>query len=155
MKIDPKLLSEKNYEGTRFIEVKNPDVNKLIKEISEYQKEANPTLEVMDKLAKVLDPYYQKIQGLQAQIGKIKEEMAEDKMKYDEEMAKVEKIDAKAQMIKNKLMPIILAEVSGQLGEFEVALQTKEKDGKIYVEVQDKLEELVKSMRAQKAKAKK
>lgn len=155
MIIDPKLLSEKNYTGTRFVEVKNPDVTKLMKEISDYQKEANPTLEIMDKMVKVLDPYYQKIQKLQNEIGKIKEEMADDKAKYDAELAKVEKIDQKAQVIKNKLMPIILKEVEGELGEFEVALQTKEKDGKIYVEIQDKLEELIKSMRAQKAKNKK
>jgi arginyl-tRNA synthetase len=155
MKIPAEFLKESNYEGTRFIEIKNETVTKLIKEISDYQKEANPTLEIMDKYAKILDPYYQKIQKLQGEIGKIKEEMAEDKAKYDEELAKVEKIDAKAQMIKNKLMPIVLDEVKEQLGEFEVALQTKEKDGKIFVEVQDKIEETVKTLRLQKAKAKK
>ena len=152
MKIPSEYLKESNYEGTRLIEIKNETVNKLIKEISGYQKEANPALEIMDKYAKILDPFYQKIQKLQGEIGKIKEEMADDKAKYDEELAKVEKIDAKAQMIKNKLMPIILDEVKVQLGEFEVALQTKEKDGKIYVEVQDKIEEVVKSLRLQKAK---
>lgn len=154
MKIDPLILSEKNYEGTRFIEVKNPIVTSLIKEIALYQKEANPILEVMDKYAKVLDPYYQKIQKLQAEITKIKEDMAEDKARYDEELSKVEKIDQKAQLIKNKLMPIILKEVEGELGEFEVALQTKEQDGKIFVEVQDKLEEQIKMIRSQKAKNK-
>jgi arginyl-tRNA synthetase len=91
---------------------------------------------------------------LQNEIGKIREEMAEDKAKYDEELAKVEKIDAKAQMIKNKIMPMILAEVKDQLGEFEVALQTKQLDGKVFVEVQDKIEETVKTLRAQKAKSK-
>jgi len=152
MKIDKAILSEKNYEGSRFIEIKNAKVTEIMKDMSALQKEANPYLEVMDKYAKILDPFYQKIQKLQNEIGKIKEEMAEDKMKYDDEMSKVEKIDAKAQMLKNKLMPIILDEVKGQLGEFEVAYQTKEKDGKVFVEVQDKLEELVKSLRAQKAK---
>jgi arginyl-tRNA synthetase len=152
MKIDKAILSEKNYEGSRFIEVKNPKVIELMKEISALQKEANPFLDVMDKYAKVLDPFYQEIQKLQVKISKIKEDMAGDKAKYDEELAKVEKIDSKAQMFKNKLMPIILDEVKDQLGEFEVAFQTKEKDGKVFVEVQDKLEELVKSLRAQKAK---
>lgn len=153
MKIPSEFLKESAYEGTRFIEINNPDITKLISEIMEYQKEANPTLEVMDKYAAILDPYYMKIQKLQSEIGKIKEEMAEDKAKYDEEMAKVEKIDQKAQVIKNKIMPMVLAEVKDQLGEFEVALQTKEVDGKIFVEVQDKIEEVVKSLRAQKAKA--
>ena len=152
MKIDKAILSEKNYEGSRFIEVKNPKVIELMKEISALQKEANPFLDVMDKYAKVLDPFYQEIQKLQVKISKIKEDMAGDKAKYDEELAKVEKIDSKAQMFKNKLMPIILDEVKDQLGEFEVAFQTKEKDGKVFVEVQDKIEELVKSLRAQKAK---
>jgi arginyl-tRNA synthetase len=152
MKIDKAILSEKNYEGSRFIEVKNPKVIELMKEISALQKEANPFLDVMDKYAKVLDPFYQEIQKLQVKISKIKEDMAGDKAKYDEELAKVEKIDSKAQMFKNKLMPIILDEVKDQLGEFEVAFQTKEKDGKIFVEVQDKIEELIKSLRAQKAK---
>jgi uncharacterized coiled-coil DUF342 family protein len=152
MKIDPKILSEKNYEGSRFIEVTNSKVTELMKEISALQKEANPYLDVMDKYAQILDPYYQKIQKLQNEIGKIKEEMAEDKAKYDEQLAKVEKIDAKAQLFKNKLMPIILDEVKDQLGEFEVALQTKENGGKVFVEVQDKIEELVKSLRAKKTK---
>ena len=156
MQIPKEVLSEKNYCGTRFVEIKNETVSGLLKEIGEYQKEANPILTIMDKYSLILDPYYQKIGKLQEEIGKIKEEMAEDKLKYDDELAKVEKIDARAQMIKNKIMPMILKEVEGQLGEFEVALQAKEKDGKIFVEIQDKLEELIKSMRVQKAaKAKK
>jgi len=152
MQLPKDLLSEANYEGSRFIEIKNETVSALLKEIGEYQKEANPTLEVMDKYAAILDPYYQKIQTLQAEINKIKEEMAEDKLKYDEELSKVEKIDQKAQLIKNKITPIVMKEVEGQLGEFEKATQTKEKDGKIYVEVVDTLEELIKSMRANKKK---
>lgn len=152
MKIDPKILSEKNYEGSRFIEINDPKVSELMKEVSALQKEANPYLEVMDEYAKILDPFYQKIQEKQAEIGKIKEEMAETKAKYDEELSRVEAIDKKAQVIKNKLMPVILDLVKDQLSEFEVAFQTKEKDGKVFVEVQDKLEELIKSIRAQKAK---
>lgn len=152
MQIPKEILSEKNYEGSRFIEVNNVKITELMKELTAYQQEANPTLEVMDKYAKILDPFYQKIAVLQGEIKKIKDEMVEDKLKYDEEMSKVEKIDAKASIIKNKLMPIILDEVRDQLGEFEVAIQTKEKDGKVFVEVQDKLEETVKQLRAQKAK---
>jgi hypothetical protein len=152
MQLPKDLLSEANYEGSRFIEIKNETVSALLKEIGEYQKEANPTLEVMDKYAAILDPYYQKIQTLQGKINKIKEEMAEDKLKYDDELAKVEKIDQKAQLIKNKITPIVMKEVEGQLGEFEKATQTKEKDGKIYVEVVDTLEDLIKSMRANKKK---
>ena len=155
MKIPKEYLRESAYEGTRFVEVKNETVLGLVKEIMAYQQEANPTLEVMDSLSKILDPYYQKIQKLQTEIGNIKAEMADDKAKYDEEMAKVEKIDQKASLIKNKIMPLILDEVKDELGEFEVALQTKEVDGKLYVEIQDKLEEQVKSLRAQKANNKK
>jgi arginyl-tRNA synthetase len=149
MQIPKDILSEKNYEGSRYIEVKNEKVAELMKEIKKFQEEANPYLTVMDKYAKVLDPYYVKIQGLQEQISKIKEEMAEDKLKYDEELDKVQKIDQKAQMIKNKLTPIVMKEIEGQLSEFEIAVQTKEKNGKIFVEVQDKLEELIKSIRRQ------
>lgn len=154
MQIPKEVLSEKNYEGSRFVEVKDPKIVELVTEIKKFQEEANPYLTVMDKYALILDPYYQRIQTLQTEIGKIKEEMAEDKMKYDEELEKVQKIDQKAQMIKNKLTPIVMKEVEGQLGEFEVAVQTKEKNGKIYVEIQDKLEELVKSMRTANAKKK-
>ena len=154
MKIDKAILSEKNYEGSRFIEVTDPKVVELMKEIKKYQEEANPYLTVMDKYALILDPFYQKIQTLQSQINEVKAEMAEDKMKYDDELANVQKIDQKAQMIKNKLTPIVMKEIEGQLGEFEIAVQTKEKNGKIYVEVQDKLEELVKSMRTANAKKK-
>jgi hypothetical protein len=37
-------------------------------------------------------------------------------------------------------MPVILKEVQGQLSEFEVAHQTKEVNGKVFVEVQDNIE---------------
>jgi len=154
MNIPKDYLKESCYSGSRFIEVKDPKVVELMKEIKKYQEEANPYLTVMDKYALILDPFYQKIQTLQAQISEVKAEMAEDKMKYDDELANVQKIDQKAQMIKNKLTPIVMKEIEGQLGEFEVAVQTKEKNGKIYVEVQDKLEELVKSMRTANAKKK-
>jgi len=154
MQIPKDYLSEKNYEGSRYIEIKNEKVVELMKEIKKYQEEANPFLTVMDKFALVLDPYYAKIQKLQEEISTIKAEMAEDKLKYDDQLEKVQKIDQKAQMIKNKLTPIVMKEVEGQLGEFEIAVQTKEKNGKIFVEIQDKLEELVKSMRSQKAKKK-
>jgi hypothetical protein len=164
MKIDKAILSEKNYEGSRFIEVKaTADLKRLFKELEDIRKEAGPLLEESDKIYPIVDPYYKELGVIQGEMQKAQDDFqtrkSELRAKYINEVTRLEEIDlkmkpieVKSNMIKNKLMPIILDEVKDQLGEFEVAFQTKEKDGKVFVEVQDKIEELVKSLRAQKAK---
>lgn len=152
MKIDKELLSEKNYTGTRLIWIKNPMVAKLKKEIETIQKQANPFLKKMDKMTKVLDPFYTKMREHQDAIKKIQEEMKPTKDLYDIELKEVEALDSKATLIKNKITPIIHKELEGQLEEFEEARQTITKGDVIYVEVINKIEDFIKGYRTAKLK---
>ena len=154
MNIPKDLLAEKNYSGSRLIKINNPVILKLKKELTEFQKKANPTLKKMEEISKLLDPTYSKIAELNQQITKLKEEIQPTRELYDVEMAKVELIDQRAQLVKNKIQPLIEKEIEGQLGEFEKALQATEKNNLIFVEVVDELEETVKKMRASKLRKK-
>jgi chromosome segregation ATPase len=152
MQIAPEILSEKNYTGSRLIEITDPKVIELKAKLKEYQEEANPFLVEMDKIAPELDVFFQKIQKLEEEKNKLREEMSPVRAPYDELLKKVEAIDSKAQVIKNKIQPIVNKLVEGQLGEFEKALHLTEQDGKIFVEVVDEIEERVKAIRQAKIK---
>ena len=152
MKIPKEYLSEKNYEGTKLIAVTDKKVFELKKKLNELQKNANPYLLKMDKLAKVLDPYYMQINQLNEKIKSLREEMKSKKEEYDEELAKVQAIDAKAQLIKNKMQPLIDKNIADKLEEFDRPLHATEKDGVIYVEVTNDLEDTIKNIRARNAK---
>lgn len=152
MKIDPAIVSEKNYTGSRLIQVNSMVISKLKKELNNLQKKASPTLKKMEDLSKVLDPYFTEIREHQMAIDKVKEAMKPTRDLYDIEMKKVELIDQKAQLIKNKIQPLVLKEITGKLGEFEKALHVNDKNGVLFVEVVDELEEKIKEIRASKAK---
>lgn len=152
MQISKEILAEKNYEGTRLIEITDEKVVELNLKLKELQKEANPHLEIMEKITPQLDPLYTKLRELEEQKSKVKLEMEPIKIPYDEQLKIVEKIDQRAQLIKNKMQPLINKLVEPMLGEFEKAIQLKEVDGKLFVEVVDEIEEKVKSIRATKAK---
>jgi chromosome segregation ATPase len=154
MNIPKDILSEKNYTGTRLIRVENTLVYKLKKELNELQKKANPTLAKMDIISKKLDPYYAQIGQLDEKIKLLKQEVAPHRELYDIEVKKVELIDQKAQLIKNKIQPIVDAEIQGKLEEFEKPLHVTDKKGVLYVEVQNELEETIKNIRARNAKIK-
>lgn len=152
MRIPKELLAEKNYEGTRLIKLTDPLLLKMKKELNELQKKANPTLKKMEEMSKILDPYYQQIAQLNEKVNALKVELAPHRELYDVELKKVELIDQKAQLIKNKMTPIIDKLIEGQLEEFEKPLHATEKNGVMYVEVANELEEAVKNLRARKAK---
>lgn len=152
MKIPADILAEKNYEGARLIELTDEKVLQLNKELKALQAEANPILEVMEKMTPAMDPLYTKLRDLEAQKLAIKTELDPLRAPYDLEMAKLEPIDQKANLIKQKLQPLVNAIVADQIGELERANQMIEKDGKLYVEVLDEVEEAVKAVRAKKAK---
>lgn len=153
MNIPVELLKESNYTGTRLIEVDDPKLRELNEVIKGYQQEINP---VLDKLTAeyypVIDPMYQEVQRLQAQIKEIKEKIAEQTLKFKEDIEIIESTEQKAMAIKNKMQPIILKALEGQLGEFEIAKNTVTQDGKVFAEVYDELEEKIKAVRASKAK---
>lgn len=150
MNIPKELLSEVNYEGTRLIEITDETVLELKKQLDELQKEANPHLEASEEFIPEMDRVYAEIQKLQQEKEKLQEEIAPIRAKYEEAIKPVEEIDQRATLIKNKITPIVNDLVKDQLGEFEKALQMKEVDDKIYVEVVDEIEEKIKAIRASK-----
>jgi len=153
MQIPQEYLEEKNYEGTRLIEITDPKVAQLKAELIKLQKEINPFLEVIEKkMTPIFDKHQEAMKPLQEKLNKLKEELAPTKSEYDALIAKIEPFEQKAQLIKNKLQPIVLKFVKGQLGEFEKANQVIDKDGKLFVEIVDEIEEKVKAIRAMKAK---
>lgn len=152
MQIDKNILAEKNYTGSRLIAINDPTILKLKKELNAFQKQANPFLKKMEALTPAMDPIYTRIGEHQAQIKKLHEDLAPFKEKYDIELKRVELIDQKAQLVKNKMQPLVNRIVESQLSEFEKATQLIEKNSLIYVEVVDEIEEKVKAIRASKAK---
>ncbi len=150
MQIPKEYLEEKNYAGTRLIEINDETVLELKKQLDELQKEANPYLEASEKHLPEMDRIYAEIQKLEVEKRKLQEEIAPIRALYDEAIKPVEEIDQRATLIKNKITPIVTDLVKEQLGEFEKALQMKETDGKLYVEVADEIEEKVKAIRASK-----
>ena len=152
MKIDPDLLAEKNYDGSRLIEVTDVKVLELKKEIAKFAPIAKPHLEKMEELGKILDPFYTKTRELDEEKKKIKDEMQSTLDLFNAELKEMEAIEQKTDAIKNKIQPIIAKLMEGQLSEFETARQLVEKDDKLFVEVVDEIEEKVKLIRMQKAK---
>ena len=150
MQLPNELLAEKNYEGTRLIEITDENVMKLKKELDTFQAEANPILDEMSKHEPILDEHYTKVGELRKQIEALNEEVKDVKETNLALLKQVEAIDAKAQLVKNKIQPIVLELVKDQLGEFEKAMQMKEVDGKLFVEIQDEIEETIKRVRASK-----
>ncbi len=153
MQIDPKVLAEINYTGSRLIEIDNPKLSELQKELSAYQQEINPIIDMLSaEYYPVIDPMYQKVQELNAEAKAIKEKIAEQTAMHKKSIEAIEAAEQKAGLIKNKMQPLILKEVEGKLSEFEIARNTVIKDEKIYVEVFDEIEEKVKALRTAKAK---
>lgn len=150
MKIDKELLSEKNYEGSRFIEITDPTILELREKLNELQQEANPFLVEMEEISPRMDPLYAKIGELQNEIKKLQEELTPIRDEYDVPLKKVEEIDQRASLIKEKIEPLVKEIVEDQLGEFETARHLVEHEGKIVVEVFDELEETIKKIRAKK-----
>lgn len=153
MQIDPKVLSEKNYEGTRLILIENEKVTELQAEIASYGKEIEPILNKLDaEYYKVIDPIRLELNELTEQVNAKKLVISELNKKFSKETEEMDAIGQKAQLVKNKMTPLIMEEVASKLGEFETARNTIVKDGKLYVEVFDEIEEKVKALRASKAK---
>jgi chromosome segregation ATPase len=153
MKIPSDFLHEKNYEGTKLICVDNEQIINLRGEIAKLSTPAEPLLAKLDKLSKVIDPVRQVILSHQEEIKKLREKISKEEDELTATVAELEKIDSKAQLIKNKLTPLVNKFLEDKLGEFEKPLQviTKE-DGKVYVEVVDEIEEKVKAIRSLKSK---
>ena len=127
MQLPKELLSEKNYEGTR-----------------------EPTLKEMEELSKPLDVFYMKLRPVEEERKKIKDEMQPAYEAYQDKVVEMDKFYQKAQLVSDKLQPLVLEIVNPQLREFEKAKELIEKEGKLYVEVIDEIEEKIKAIRATK-----
>lgn len=161
MLIPQELLAEKNYAGTRLIEITDPKVLELKSKLKDLQKEAEPFLLESEKFTPEMDIVYGKIRDIKAkmlpfetEIKALHAEITPVRQKYDEQIAFVEAIDQRATLIKNKMQPLINKIVDKELSEFEKPMQIIEKEGKIFVEISDEIEEKVKAVRAMKLKNK-
>lgn len=154
MKIPQEYLEPKNYQGTRLIEVTDKKALDLMEKIASFQPEAEPWLKKMEEIDKKTRPFYEEIAKLQERIKSLQEKYAPDKAEWDKVIKELDAINAKAQNYKNKLTPLVNKLVEGQLGEFEKATQLVNRDGKVYIEVIDEVEEKVKQVREAKAKTK-
>lgn len=153
MQIAKEVLSEKNYTGTRLIEITDERVLELKKEMDKLQMEMKPLLEQIKPEWDSLDKSFPALKDAQDALKVVQDERAPvlDKCrKFETDF--LMPIEQKAQLIKDKLQPLILDIVKGELSEFETARQTVDKDGKVYVEVIDEIEEKVKAIREAKAK---
>lgn len=156
MQLDPTLLSEKNYTGTRLILIEDEKLGELWKKKTEIQTSINPTLDKLkSELWDVLDEDYKELSVLNEKSAAIKEKIKDMQAKYAAELEKVQSAEQKARAIEDKIRPIVLKAIEGKLGEFETAKNTIVRDGKVYAEVYDEIEERVKAIRVQKANAKK
>ena len=151
MFIAPETLSEKNYVGSRLIAINDETIDAMQVELKSIVDEIEPVTEQLTRdYYNIVDPWYQEAQIKRQELEDIKAKIKEVADKYKTEVEFVESKGQQAQLIKNKMVPIINDLVAPQLGEFEKALQTVQKDGKLYVEVVDEIEEKVKSIRAAK-----
>ena len=149
------LFAEKNYTGSRLIEIDDPKVKDLRAKAQKLQEEANVILEGgISKMWNELDPYNKQIQELENKKNEIREKMQKLQEPFQEDLKKLQALDQKAANIKNKITPLVQKIVESGLGEFETAHKITEKDGKTYVEVIDEIEEKVKAIRAVKAQKK-
>jgi predicted nucleic acid-binding Zn-ribbon protein len=154
MQIPKEYLDPKNYQGTRLVEITDKKVLALRKDISAFQPQAKPFLDEVEKYGKELDPYYKQIVDLQEQINNIKKKMGPAKEIFDKNVAELEKIEQKSQLIKNKIQPIVTKLMENELGEFETMRKLVDKDDKLFVEVVDELEEKITQIRKVKANKK-
>ena len=151
MQIPTEYLSEKNYEGSRLIEIVDENVLRLFKERAEILKSGEPIMAEMDTLSKPLDEFYIKLKPLEEERKKIKEDMQPATEAYQSVVERMDKeIYQKTRLIDQKLNPMVDELVKEQLSEFEKAKTLTEKEGKYYVEVEAQLEEKIKLIRATK-----
>ena len=152
MNIPNEFLKESEYAGTRLIEINDERVIELNNQRKEFLKEGEPILAEMEKLSPPLDAFYVQLKPIEDERQKIKLEMQPAYNAYQTKVEEMDKVYQKGQLVSNKIQPIVAELIKPELGEFETAKQLIEKNGTLFVEVVDELEEKVKSLRAIKAK---
>ena len=151
MRIPKEYLEEKNYEGSRLVEVKDTTVLKLRNDIKELASQMKPYLDKMDALK--IDPYNTERVRLKKELTDLEEKWKGPLEQYHEEYSEVRKLEDKITLLKNKISPRVnkILDEAKEVGEFERADKVVDKDdGKLYVEIIDEIEEKIKSVRTAK-----
>lgn len=148
MKIQSDILSEKNYEGTRLVEITDEKVLSLLAEVKKCGEEAKPYLDEMERLTPALEVIYEELRPLEEKRKALKDTLTEELKPFQEQQEKADIVNQKADAIKEKIYPLARKAIASQLGEFEMGGTFIEKDGKIFIEVTDQLEEKIKQIRS-------
>jgi hypothetical protein len=147
MIIDKAILSEKNYTGTRLIEITDEKVISLLEEVKKCGVEAEPFLNEMEKLTPALEVIYAELKPIEEKRAELKARLTEELKPFQVQQEQADLINQKADAIKEKLYPIARNVIKDQLSEFEMGGQFIERDGKTFIEVTDQLEEKIKQIR--------
>ncbi len=151
MQIPKEYLDEKNYTGTRIIEINDETVAKLHQEkLVIMENEKKPLLDQMSEQEVPLEKFYEQIRPLESQLIPLKEEMRPLVEAYKLKIEEVEKVQQKIDLVESKINKIVNDLVKPELGEFEKAIELKIVDNKYLVEVRDEIEEKVKEIRKAK-----
>jgi chromosome segregation ATPase len=143
-----KALKDENQKDYEAIKPFKEQYIILAKALPEDATDSTPE---MKELEAHMNPFIDKIKAREVEISKIREEMKPHKDEWDKiHNEQVMPIEMEARVIKEKIVPLVNSELEGKLGEFEEAKHLVERDGKIYAEVFDLIEEFVKAHRAKK-----
>lgn len=137
--------NQKDYEAMRPFK---EQYELLARELPEDATDSTPEMKILEEK---MNPIIDRIRGREVEISQIREEMKPSKDAWDSEHEKVQAIDRRAAVIKEKMIPFIHAHLDGKLGEFEEAKHLIEKDNKVYAEVFDLIEEFIKTHRTKHA----
>jgi predicted nuclease with TOPRIM domain len=149
MRIDPTILKEVNYVGSRLVDIEDETIAKLHAEKVEIlESEKKPILDKMTELEKPLQVFYDRLTPIESERSSIKEEMKPLSEEYSKEVEKIEAVQQKIDSIDQKINIIANDKVKSELGEFETARTLHVKNGKFSIEVIDEIEELVKKIRS-------
>lgn len=147
MKIDKEILSEKNYTGSRLIEITDEKVLSLLAEVKKCGEEAKPFVDEMEKLTPALEVIYAELKPVEEKRAELKTKLTEELKPFQEQQEKADAVNQKADAIKEKIYPLARKAIASELGEFEMGGSFIEKDGKVFIEVTDQLEEKIKQIR--------
>lgn len=136
-------------EIKELLEEVKPQRDELTTLTKDYTAETEVSPEV-EALSNVIKECINKVEEKDAQIKEITKSVEKERKTYEEKRVLMDEMDQRASLIKDKATVMVNDMIKDQLGEFERALNFTLVDDKIQVEVEDRIEELVKSIRASK-----
>lgn len=143
-----KVLKDENQVDWETIKPIKEQYEILARALPEDATDSTPE---MKELEVQMDPVIDRIKKREAEIHEIREELKPHKDAWDAEHIKVQEIDKRAAVIKEKMIPFVNKFLDGKLEEFEEAKHLVDNEDKIYAEVFDQLEEFIKTYRSKHA----